>query len=77
LALALKRSITSDSASSQKELRKKVINFKKLLEIHNQMARVRSTARVDREGDEIMNFGLPRSQKKMRWWFLRASSKQG
>jgi hypothetical protein len=32
--------------------KKEVINFKKLQEIHNQMARVRSTARVDREGDE-------------------------
>jgi hypothetical protein len=52
LTLALKRSTTSDSASSQEELRKKVINFKKLLGIHNQMARVRSTARVDREGNE-------------------------
>jgi hypothetical protein len=36
----------------KKSFGKKVINFKKLLEIHNQMARVRSTARVDREGDE-------------------------
>jgi hypothetical protein len=31
---------------------KKVNNFKKFQEIHNQMARLRSTARVDREGDE-------------------------
>jgi hypothetical protein len=37
----------------KKSFGKKVINFKKkLLEIHNQMARVCSTARVDREGDE-------------------------
>jgi hypothetical protein len=36
----------------KKSFGKKVINFKKLLEIHNQMARVRSIARVDREGDE-------------------------
>jgi hypothetical protein len=36
----------------KKSFGKKVINSKKLLEIHNQMARVRSTARVDREGDE-------------------------
>jgi hypothetical protein len=36
----------------KKSFGKKVINFKKLLEIHNQMARVRSTARVDRVGDE-------------------------
>jgi hypothetical protein len=50
--LHFKRSTTSDSASSQEELRKKVVNFKKLLEIHNQMARVCSTARVEREGDE-------------------------
>jgi hypothetical protein len=144
----------------KKSFGKKVINFKKLLETHNQMARVRSTARVDREGDEteaietvpiseamrrsglatledtsaaeakqadveedefedeygampskpshlefgkstitegnmakllklgyfsedkreLIRFGgeeLPRSKKKMRWWFLRASSKQG
>jgi hypothetical protein len=142
----------------KKSFGKKVINFKKLLEVHNQMARVRSTARVEREGDEteatetvpiseamrrsglvtseetpaaeakqadidedesedeygavpskpshlefgkstitegdmakllklgyfsedkreLIRFGerkLPRSQKKMRWWFLRASSK--
>jgi hypothetical protein len=31
---------------------KKVNNFKKIQEIHNQMARVHSTAKVDREGDE-------------------------
>ena len=31
---------------------KKVINFQKLQEIYNQMARVRSTARVERDGDE-------------------------
>jgi hypothetical protein len=36
----------------KKSFGKKVINFKKLLGIHNQMARVCSTARVDREGDE-------------------------
>jgi hypothetical protein len=36
----------------KKSLGKKVVNFKKLLEIHNQMARVRSTARVERDGDE-------------------------
>jgi hypothetical protein len=36
----------------EKSFGKKVVNFKKLLEIHNQMARVRSTARVEREGDE-------------------------
>jgi hypothetical protein len=36
----------------KKSFGKKVINFKKLLEVHNQMARVRSTARVEREGDE-------------------------
>jgi hypothetical protein len=135
-----------------------LINFKKFQKIHNQMARVRSTARVDHKGDEteatesvpiskamrrsglaatedapvteaeqtdvkedefedeygampskpshlefgkstiaeddmakilrlgyfseskkdLIRFGerkLPRSQRKMRWWFLRASSK--
>jgi hypothetical protein len=31
---------------------KRLLISKKLQEIHNQMARVRSTARVDREGDE-------------------------
>jgi hypothetical protein len=36
----------------KKSFGKKVINSKKLLEIYNQMARVRSTARVDCEGDE-------------------------
>jgi hypothetical protein len=36
----------------KKRFGKKVINFKKLLEVHNQMARVRSTTRVEREGDE-------------------------
>jgi hypothetical protein len=30
----------------------KVNNFKKIQKIHNQMARLRSTARIDREGDE-------------------------
>jgi hypothetical protein len=36
----------------KKSFGKKVINFKKLLEVHNEMARVRSTTRVEREGDE-------------------------
>jgi hypothetical protein len=52
LTLALKRSTSLDSASSQEELRKKVVNFNKLLEILNQKARVRSPARVERDGDE-------------------------
>ncbi|PWZ39035.1 hypothetical protein Zm00014a_006278, partial [Zea mays] len=52
LTFALKRSTTLVSASSEEELRKKVINFQKLQEIDNQMARVRSTARVERDGDE-------------------------
>jgi hypothetical protein len=36
----------------KKSFRKKVINFQKLQENDNQMARVRSTARVERDGDE-------------------------
>jgi hypothetical protein len=36
----------------KKSFRKKVINFKKLIEVHNQMARVCSTARVECEGDK-------------------------
>jgi hypothetical protein len=37
----------------KKSFGKKVVNFRKLLEIHNQMAKVRYTARVERDGDEI------------------------
>jgi hypothetical protein len=53
LIIVLKQSAAFDSASSQ-ELRKnqKSQQLQKFQEIHNQMARVRSTARVDREGDE-------------------------
>jgi hypothetical protein len=53
LIIVLKRSAAFDSASSQ-ELRKnkKSQQLQKFQEIHNQMARVRSTARVDPEGDE-------------------------
>jgi hypothetical protein len=54
LFIVLKRSAVFDSASSQEEeLREnRKVNDKKFQEIHNQMARVRSTARVGREGDE-------------------------
>jgi hypothetical protein len=50
----LKRSVAFDSASSQKEeLREnQKSQQQKFQESHNQMARVRSTVRVDREGDE-------------------------
>jgi hypothetical protein len=53
LIIVLKQSAAFDSASSQ-ELRKnqKSQQLQKFQEIHNQMARVRSTARGDREGDE-------------------------
>jgi hypothetical protein len=53
LIIVLKQSAAFDSASSQ-ELWKnqKSQQLQKFQEIHNQMARVRSTARVDREGDE-------------------------
>jgi hypothetical protein len=54
LIIVLKRSATFDSASSQEEeLRKnQKSQQQKFQEIHNQMARVRSTARVGSEGDE-------------------------
>jgi hypothetical protein len=54
LIIVLKGSAAFESASSQeKELRKnKKSQQQKFQEIHNQMARVCSTARVDREGDE-------------------------
>jgi hypothetical protein len=54
LIIVLKRSAAFESASSQEEeLRKnQKSQQQKFQEIHNQMARVRSTARVDREGDE-------------------------
>jgi hypothetical protein len=50
----LKRSAVFYSASSQEEeLREnKKSQQQKFQEIHNQMARVRSTTRVGREGDE-------------------------
>jgi hypothetical protein len=50
----LKRSVAFDSTSSQEEeLREnQKSQQQKFQESHNQMARVRSTARVDREGDE-------------------------
>jgi hypothetical protein len=50
----LKRKFAFDSASSQEEeLRdNKKSQQQKFQESHNQVARVRSTARVDREGDE-------------------------
>jgi hypothetical protein len=53
LIIVLKRSAAFDSASSQ-ELRKnkKSQQLQKFQENHNQMARVRSSARVSREGDE-------------------------
>jgi hypothetical protein len=54
LIIVLKRSVAFDSASSQEEkLREnKKSQQQKFQENHNQMARVRSTARVDREGDD-------------------------
>jgi hypothetical protein len=54
LIIVLKRSVAFDSASSQEEkLREsQKSQEQKFQESHNQMARVRSTARVDREGDE-------------------------
>jgi hypothetical protein len=54
LIIVLKRSVAFDSASSQEEkLREnKKSQQQKFQENHNQMARVRSTARVDCEGDE-------------------------
>jgi hypothetical protein len=54
LIIVLKRSVAFDSASSQEEkLREnQKSQQQKFQEIHNQMARVRFTARVDREGDE-------------------------
>jgi hypothetical protein len=54
LTFAFERSTTLDSASSQEELRKKrlLISKKNFQEIYNQMARVRSTARLERDGDE-------------------------
>jgi prefoldin subunit 5 len=61
-----KRSAAFESASSQKEeLRKnQKSQQQKIQEIHNQMARVRSTARVDREGDETEATGLFRFPKR-------------
>jgi hypothetical protein len=54
LIIVLKRNAAFESASSQEEeLRKNQKNQQqKFQEIHNQMARVCSTARVDREGDD-------------------------
>jgi hypothetical protein len=54
LIIVFRRNFAFDSASSQEEeLRKKQKSQQqKFQESHNQMARVRSTARVDREGDE-------------------------
>jgi hypothetical protein len=54
LIIVFKRSAAFESASSQEEeLRKnQKSQQQKFQEIHNQMARVRSTTRVDREGDE-------------------------
>jgi hypothetical protein len=54
LIIVLKRSAAFDSASSQEEeLRKnQKSQQQKFQEIHNQMARVRSTASVGSEGDE-------------------------
>jgi hypothetical protein len=54
LIIMLKRSVAFDSASSQEEkLREnKKSQQQKIQENNNQRARVRSTARVDREGDE-------------------------
>jgi hypothetical protein len=55
LIIVLKRSTAFESASSQEEelkKNKKKSQQQKFEEIPNQMTRVRSTARVDREGDE-------------------------
>jgi hypothetical protein len=53
LIIVLKRSAAFDSALSQELWKnKKSQQLQKFQEIHNQMARVRSTARVDREGDK-------------------------
>jgi hypothetical protein len=54
LIIVFKRSAAFESASSREEkLRKnQKSQQQKFQEIHNQMARVRSTVRVDREGDE-------------------------
>jgi hypothetical protein len=54
LIIVLKRSVAFDSASSQEEKlhENQKSQQQKFQENHNQMARVRSTARVDREGDE-------------------------
>jgi hypothetical protein len=49
----LRRNFAFDSASSQEEeLRESESQQQKFQESHNQMARIRSTARVDREEDE-------------------------
>jgi hypothetical protein len=54
LIIVLKRSVAFDSALSQEEKlhENQKSQQQKFQENHNQMARVRSTARVDREGDE-------------------------
>jgi hypothetical protein len=54
LIVVLKRSAAFDSASSQEEelWKNQKSQQQKFQEIHNQMARVCSTARVGNEGDE-------------------------
>jgi hypothetical protein len=69
LIIMLKRSTAFESASSQeKELRKnKKSQQQKFQEIHNQMARVRSTARVDREGVETEATETVPISEAMKW----------
>jgi hypothetical protein len=64
----LRRNFGFGSASSQEEeLRKnQKSQQQKFQESHNQMARVRSTARVDREGDETEVAETFRISKAMR-----------
>jgi hypothetical protein len=52
LIIVLKRSTAFDSTSSQEKELQRNRESQQLQKIHNQMARVCSTARIDREGDE-------------------------
>jgi hypothetical protein len=51
----------------------KVNNFKKFQKIHNQMVRVRSTARIDHEGDETEATETVPISEAMRWSGLATS----
>jgi hypothetical protein len=73
LIVVLKRSAAFDSASSQEEelWKNQKSQQQKFQEIHNQMARVRSTARVGNEGDETeATETVPISEAMKRSWLV-------